>query len=91
MGKTYVNNIKSWPRFFYFFFTYLFSLGSFLKLFAFIRKIQCFIPPFLEERTSLRKDAPKQANYEELANDEKTTIYTKTALVQITARATERI
>jgi hypothetical protein len=30
-------------------------------------------------KTALRKDAPKQANYEELAYDEKTTIYTKTA------------
>jgi hypothetical protein len=27
----------------------------------------------------LRKDTPKQANYEELAYDKKTTIYTKTA------------
>jgi hypothetical protein len=45
-------------------------------------KVQCFIPPFLEERTSLRKDAPKQANYEELAYDDKTSIYTKTAFVK---------
>jgi hypothetical protein len=56
-----------------------FLKALFLNFVAFIRKIQCFIPPFLEERTSLRKDAPKQANYEELAYDEKTTIYTKTA------------
>jgi hypothetical protein len=33
----------------------------------------------LEKRTSLRKNAPKQADYEELAYDEKGTIYTKTA------------
>jgi hypothetical protein len=54
-----------------------------LNFVAFIREIQCFIPPCLEERTSLRKDAPKQANYEELAYDEKTTIYTKTAFVKV--------
>jgi hypothetical protein len=34
----------------------------------------------LEERTSLRRDNPKQANYEELVYDEKTTIYTITAI-----------
>jgi hypothetical protein len=50
----------------------------FLSFVAFIKRIQCFI----QERTSLRKDAPKQANYEELAYDEKTTIYTKTALIK---------
>jgi hypothetical protein len=63
--------------------TELFVKALFFKLFAFIREIQCFIPPCLEERTSLRKDAPKQANYEELAYDEKTTIYTKTAFVKV--------
>jgi hypothetical protein len=31
----------------------------------------------LEEGTSLRKDVPKQGHYEELADEEKTTIYTK--------------
>jgi hypothetical protein len=35
----------------------------------------------LRRKTSLRKDASKQANYEEQAYDEKTTIYTKTALI----------
>jgi hypothetical protein len=34
---------------------------------------------FFEERTIFRKDAPKQANFEELAFDEKATIYRKTA------------
>jgi hypothetical protein len=36
-------------------------------------KCNVYIPLFLEERTSLRKDATKQAHYEELACDEKTT------------------
>jgi hypothetical protein len=32
------------------------------------------------KKSFLRKDAPKQANFAELSYDEKTTIYTKTAL-----------
>jgi hypothetical protein len=46
-------------------------------------KCKVYIPLFLEERTSLRKDAPKQANCEELAYDEKTTIYTKAAFRKV--------
>jgi hypothetical protein len=49
----------------------------FLNFIAYIREKQHL---FLKERTFLRKVAPKQADYEELAYDEKTTIYTKTAL-----------
>jgi hypothetical protein len=53
-----------------------------LNFVVFIREMQCFMPPFLEERTSLRKDDPKQENYEELVYEEKTTIYTITAFIK---------
>jgi AraC-like DNA-binding protein/quercetin dioxygenase-like cupin family protein len=38
------------------------------------------------KKNFLRKDAPKQADFEELSYDDKTTIYTKTALINQTVR-----
>jgi hypothetical protein len=45
-------------------------------------KCKVYIPLYLEERKSLRKDALKQAHHGELAYDKKTTTYTKTAFTE---------
>jgi hypothetical protein len=52
----------------------------FLNFVAYISEKQRLFTIILRRKNFSRKDAPKQADTEVLAYDEKTTIYTKTAL-----------
>jgi hypothetical protein len=55
----------------------------FLNFVATVKEMQRLYTDIIKgKKNFLRKDAPKQADFEELSYDDKTTIYTKTALVK---------